>query len=305
MARASSPIPCAATSAGGSSSDRSRCASPTRSDSCELTRAFTTTDNLIVTPTYTPLPAARLGGEWSGGGHSLSRAVATAGEDDVATREYRLGDDLRRVHWRSTARYQELMVRREEQPWQSRGAILLDTRAGAHRGDGPGSSFEWAVSATASIGVHLGRAGYDVRMVTDLGAEVSGSGGHDGGAFEAVLLDSLALVEPSAVASLSTGLGVVRRGGGELVVAVLGAFDEDDLDRLVRYRHGTASCVAVVLDTAAWGRPGRDGASGSFDDHCRMLSTAGWRVLRASPRTDLRTLWIGAGPPTDDATARA
>ena len=44
------------------------------------------------------------------------------------------------------------MVRREEQPWQSRCTLLLDSRATAHRGEGPGSSFEWAV-----VGRGLGR----------------------------------------------------------------------------------------------------------------------------------------------------
>ena len=63
------------------------------------------------------------------------------------------------------------MVRREEQQWQSRGALLLDTRRYAHRGEGPRSSFEVAVSAAASIGVHLVREGLGLRLVTDQGAE--------------------------------------------------------------------------------------------------------------------------------------
>ena len=68
-----------------------------------------------------------------------------SGAEDAATREYRYGDDLRKVHWRSTARVGELMVRREEQPVHSRATVLLDGRRGAHRGSGPGSSFEYAV----------------------------------------------------------------------------------------------------------------------------------------------------------------
>ena len=89
---------------------------------CELTRSFTHRDHLLVTPRVHALPAVALRGDWAGSGASRSRSLAAAGEDDAGTREYRHGDDLRRVHWRSTARLGELMVRREEQPWQSRAA---------------------------------------------------------------------------------------------------------------------------------------------------------------------------------------
>ena len=115
-------------------------------------------------------------------------------------RAYRDGDDMRRVHWRATAHHGELMVRREEQPWQSRATLLLDTRTGAHAGQDPDSSLEYAVSAAASIGVHLADRGYAVRLVTDEGGAVSGSwhdsGGGPAGA-EVPLLDALAVVRSS------------------------------------------------------------------------------------------------------------
>ena len=76
----------------------------------------------------------------------LARRTATPGparrprpgEDDVVPRAYRDGDELRRVHWRSTARYGELMVRREEQRWRNRAVLFLDTRRRGHGGRGPG-----------------------------------------------------------------------------------------------------------------------------------------------------------------------
>ena len=119
-----------------------------------------------------PLPNVRLAGEYAGSGDSRARSVAVHGEDDIATREYRNGDDLRRVHWRSTARTGELMVRREEQPWESRATIVLDTRRQGHRGEGPTSSFEWAVSAAASVGLHLRHSGYKIRLVTGSGVDL-------------------------------------------------------------------------------------------------------------------------------------
>src|SRR5436309_10145497 len=139
---------------------------------CELSRSFATVDRLTVIPQIVPLPHVRLAGEYAGAGESRARSVAVHGEDDAATREYRNGDDLRRVHWRSTARVGELMVRREEQPWESRATVVLDTRTRAHRGEGPTASFEWAVSAAASIAVHLRHGGYKLRLVSDSGIDV-------------------------------------------------------------------------------------------------------------------------------------
>ncbi|MFE3286207.1 DUF58 domain-containing protein, partial [Streptomyces sp. NPDC059233] len=121
----------------------------------ELTRSFSTYDTLTVIPRTEPLPPVRLAGDSSGYGDGGRRSLALAGDDDVIPRTYRRGDDLRRVHWRSTARYGELMVRREEQPQRSRATVLLDTRDVAFEGAGPDSAFEWAVSAAASSLVHL------------------------------------------------------------------------------------------------------------------------------------------------------
>ncbi len=258
----------------------------------ELTRSFSAVDTLVVTPQVTPLPSVRLGGDWAGGGDSRARSVASAGEDDAATREYRQGDDLRRVHWRSTARYGELMVRREEQPWQSRAAVLLDTRESAHRGDGPGSSFEWAVSAAASIGVHLARGGYAVRLVTGTGEHPTAT---NGGAAEGVLLDSLAVVRPAESATLGNAIGGIRRAGGEgLLVAVLGLLHPDETELLARIRHGANSGVAVLLDTSTWatlGARARAEAEVSYAANARLLQVAGWRVLTARHGSTLGSVW--------------
>jgi len=261
----------------------------------ELTRSFTSTDSLIVTPPVVSLSPVQLGGDWAGGGESHSRSISTMGDDDVTTREYRYGDDLRRVHWRSTARYGELMVRREEQPWQNRSVLFLDTRAIAHRGEGPGASFEWAVAAAASIGSHLSREGFGVRLVSDVGEELSGFSFETlaGTPFEGLLLDRLALVTSSGNRDLTAGLTAIRRGGGEgLVIAVLGALSDADLDACTRFRHHASACIAILLDTSTWTSTP---ATGRSQDEVRsLLVNAGWRVVSAQSRSDLRSLWNNA-----------
>jgi uncharacterized protein (DUF58 family) len=255
----------------------------------ELTRSFTISDTLMVTPQVVALPHVRLAGEWTGGGDSRTRSVAAAGDDDVAPREYRQGDDLRRVHWRSTARYGELMVRREEQQWQSRGALLLDTRRYAHRGEGPRSSFEVAVSAAASIGVQLAHEGLGLRLVTDQGAEHLTDGG-----LSWSLLDTLAVVRTSPARSLEYGISALRQGGGDgLIVAVLGGIDLEQAQELARLRHGNVTGVAVMLDVAGWERP-ELGDNEEYQAAQAVLAGMGWRIVRLPAGASIASVWPDA-----------
>ncbi len=256
----------------------------------ELTRSFSSTEDLVVTPIVSTLPAVRLGGDWSSGGDAISRAVAATGHDDAATREYREGDDLRKVHWRSTARVGELMVRREEQPHTSRGTLLLDSRAVSHRGQGSGSSLEWAVSAVASAGVALVRNGYALRMLADTGADLVPRGLP---VTEGALLDALAGVQPSPRATIDGALEVLRRTGVEgVLIAVVGALSADEVEQLARLRHGAGTCVAVLLDTPTWaGSPGTPTHSAA----AALLRRSGWRVLEVAHGTTLASVWPQAG----------
>jgi uncharacterized protein (DUF58 family) len=271
---------------------------------CELTRSFSAFDTLTVVPAVKALAAVRLVGESTGYGDSRTRSLALAGEDDVIPRGYRHGDDLRRVHWRSTARYGELMVRREEQPQRARCTVLLDTRRTAHHGVGPDSSFEWAVSGAASAAVHLLERGYGVRLLTDTGSSVSGSDGLvAGSAPDAVglLLDTLAVVDHSEGPGLSRAHDVLRSGSEGLVVAFLGALDDEQTTVLARMRQRTGSALAFLLDLDAWTGAPPDGPEpdGETDDAVaereRTLREAGWLVQRVRPGDDLPALWLRTG----------
>jgi uncharacterized protein (DUF58 family) len=267
----------------------------------ELVRSFSLSDTLTVTPAIVPLPHSRLSGAWTGGGDSVARAVSAAGEDDVAPREYRHGDDLRRVHWRSTARHGELMVRREEQHFQSSGTLFLDTRRSAHWGEGLSSSFEQAVSATASIGVHLVRTGMSLRYVTDAGEALPAAPSE--GAFEGLLLDALAVARRSRGNSLSAGLAALRGGeagareGEGLVVAVFGALSAEEARAVAAARRGTGTSVAVLLE----GAPGAaERAEPQGEGTAGLLRSAGWRVLPVASAADLARAWTTAGKAGED-----
>lgn len=271
---------------------------------CELTRSFSTVDELVVTPVVHPLPDIGLGGEWTGGGEAHSRAVSSSGEDDASTREYRHGDDLRKVHWKSTARTGELMVRREEQPWQSRATLILDSRGIAHQGDGPGSSFEWAVSAAASIGLHLAHHGYTLRFLSDDNTDLSTA---TAASTESLLLETLALAQPTRNPSLRGVTSQIRSTGEGLVVAVLGTLSPDEVAALTRIPQASSGAVAVVIDATSWTNVVprvRADASTALDASVGLLRRSGWRVLVAAHGTSLAAIWPQASRRTG-ASVRA
>ncbi|MGE5829584.1 MAG: DUF58 domain-containing protein [Micromonosporaceae bacterium] len=258
---------------------------------CELGRSFQAVGKLTVVPQVFSLPNVRLAGEFAGSGDSRARSVAVHGEDDVATREYRHGDDLRRVHWRSTARVGELMVRREEQPWESRATVVLDTRRQGHRGDGPTSSFEWAVSAAARIALHLRRSGYKIRLVTGAGTDLDATE-HDG---EGAVLDCLAEVAMSAAHDLPSLIERVRRrADGGLVVAVLGSLGAGEADSLAALRMSGTTCIGLLIDSSTWlnlPEPARADADAAHEASALMLLRSGWRVVGINHGANLTALW--------------
>ncbi|ANH39138.1 hypothetical protein I601_2722 [Nocardioides dokdonensis FR1436] len=254
----------------------------------ELGRAFHTTSVLTVTPRTVALPPITLGGSESGSGENRPRAFAIGSAEDVTVREYHRGDDLRRVHWPSSARTGELMVRREEQPWHSRATVFIDNRAVAHRGQGIASSLETAVVAAASVAVHLTRRGYAVRLVTAAGEDRSQAWHERGGDPSAApLLESLAVLHAHEAPRLDTAwLGESGRGG--LLVAVLGAVQHHDAPVLRRMLSHQGSALALALDVDAWvGDPGPASTA--------VLAQQGWRVATLGPHDRLDTRWQELG----------
>ncbi len=267
----------------------------------ELGRSFTTRSALVVTPAVAKLPPLPLTGDWSGTGDNRPRAFAAAGTEDVTVREYRLGDDLRRIHWRSSARADELMVRREEQPHQSRATLLLDTRTVAHRGAGPASSFEYAVSAAASIGSHLVEQAFLVRLLSD-DTRRTDTTWHDRGvsglAEIELLLDSLAVVQNSHGRDL--GRVSQEHYATGLVIAVLGAVTPTDVTALSSLRAAASRSLALLLDVTAWSSGPADVGTSS-DEQARLLRRGGWTTVVARPGDRLPTLWRHLGASRQDS----
>jgi uncharacterized protein (DUF58 family) len=163
--------------------------------------------------------------------------VSDLGDEFLTLREYELGDDLRRVHWRSTARTGDLMIRQDEARWRSQAAIVLDVHPDGHDAE----SFEVAVEATASVVARLVRLQRRVEVITSAG-NILGTGGdprHD-------VIDRLATVAADPTDRLATVLEQLRaHRRADLVVAVLGRVGRD----VTRALGGLAGIDAIAVLT--------------------------------------------------------
>ncbi len=93
--------------------------------------------------------------------------VGRLGDEFYGLREYRIGDDLRRVHWASTARTDQLMIRQPENLLQGRLTIAVDLRSTVH----DAATLEAALSAAASLVMAGIRSRIHVRAATTSGID--------------------------------------------------------------------------------------------------------------------------------------
>lgn len=191
----------------------------------ESTADFGTAGRLVVYPRVEDLEGVPTG---RGQDQTINTSRAafwhSGGEDFFTLREYHQGDDLRKVHWPSSARHDELMIKQLEMPWQSRAFIVLDPRVEPHSS---AESFEQAVRGAASTLRHLYRTGYTPTMWA----------GHADGTLVAnteayrKAMEELATISPVRSLDLRSLIGRLRRSGmaGGVLVMVTGKPDDADL----------------------------------------------------------------------------
>jgi uncharacterized protein (DUF58 family) len=198
--------------------------------------------------------------------------------------------------------------------------LFLDSRGSAHAGRGPGSSFESAVSAAASVGVYLARERMECQLVTDAGpAAIPGR-------FEDVLLDTLAVIQPSRATTLTSGLAQLGGRHGGMLIAVMGRLSPADARQLAAARRGDGPALALLLAVTSWSSPPRNGpapdeiaavraateaaaaAAAETAGAATILTAAGWRVTTVTAGQPLITAWQQlsrpAGPLTSPPGAR-
>lgn len=205
------------------------------------------------------------------GGFRHRRRSSTVSEEFDSLRDYVPGDDVRRVHWASTARVGRPMIRTYQRPSQRRTTVLLDDRADAYPPNLGAEPFERAVSAAASFLVACRDGGDLVRMIT--------AGGDDSGYFDDhqrldSVLDQLAAARPQAVGSLRGAIAAsVATSPDDRVIVLTGA--APDADRALVAASAARGGEHTVVSTCSTAAAGRDRGvlhvvfgDGDDLDHC-------------------------------------
>jgi uncharacterized protein (DUF58 family) len=178
-----------------------------------------------------------------------------SGFDLHSVREYEHGDSLRKVHWRTTARRAQLMVKELEDAPRDEVAVVLDADPDAVVGE----SFDVQVRAAGSLLLaHVRRGRRALLVISGSRQDQQGVRSPEGDWRQA--LDLLAAAEPEPGPSLAALLADEGSAAGRaLELAVVTASLPPRLvERLVARALGSGNVSLVLVDAASFaGAPPR------------------------------------------------
>jgi len=176
------------------------------------------------------------------------------GDEFYALRAYQEGDDLRKIHWPTSMRTGDLVIRQEELLAEPRALIVLDTAASKHEGTGPGASLEAAVSAAASVGTLALRKRMRIEVVTTDGPLLNTRAPS-----ESEYLEALAVVKVSRHTKITRALDRTYRpaaGRPSLVVVISPDLRRDEMRAVALRLRGPVAGAFVWIDASSFATKG-------------------------------------------------
>lgn len=242
-------------------------------------------DEVVVYPRILALEGGPpLAGHLSTGSDGHPRPGAS-GEDLDTVREYVQGDDLRRVHWRSTAHRGRLMVRQEENRQRPDAVVLVDPGPERHVVTAAASSFEVMVTAAASVLWMLRERQFRTRLVD---GPLSGS--PPARSWEQTM-GLLSAADPAPVDLMTLWRQLERGAAGEgSLVAIVPTPDPALLRQMVRAGRTFGARVAVLVDPPPAPRR-RDHERHDAEEATAALRSAGWYATLVADEDALPDAW--------------
>jgi uncharacterized protein (DUF58 family) len=211
-----------------------------------------------------------------------------SGFDLHSVREYERGESLRRVHWPSTAKRGQLMVKELEDSPRDESAVLLDADAATVVGEPPDSSFELAVRAAGSIlKAHASRGRRAALILNSARPAYQRVHSFDGDWHRA--LEILAAVQPDGrtpVASLLADDAGPASRALELTV-VTSALTGRLAERLAQRALARHAASLVYVDGSSFAPEPRLGPNEEVKAHLLRVQSAGVAVVVVRRSDDL------------------
>jgi uncharacterized protein (DUF58 family) len=229
---------------------------------------------------------------------SLRHATGPQGEDFYTIREYVEGDDLRKIHWASTAKRGKYMIRHEETPWHTRATIVIDDRRLPYGAFGEHVSFERTVSAAASVVDLYQRSGYGYRLA---GAHHPGLPSGKGTDHFNRCLDLLATLDPKGHTKEDDPMLLARfaelesRPGAEATLVVItGSLRPEAGVALARLRRIYRQIICVSFPAHRFGSAStgtRWEGERTTREVASLITRSGGRVLVLGPGDRFASAW--------------
>ncbi len=239
-------------------------------------RIFLTSQReLLVLPRVIPLTNfALFTGGLPGRGRSSRRALQTT-TNATTIRDYTVGDALNRIHWRSTAHYNKLMVKEFDLDPAMDAWIFLDLHDAVQVGEGEHSTEEYGVTIAASIASYLLRQDLSLGMIVNAEQREFLSLDRGDRQLERVL-EMLAVVEAGPGPDLKEALAVdaFHFGRNTVAIVITPSTSRDWHDGLRHLQRRGVQVAVVGLDAASFDNRQPD------EDTLALLEGAGIPVLR-------------------------
>lgn len=236
---------------------------------------LTTQKELLVLPRIVPLANfALFTGGLPGRGRSSRRALQTT-TNATTIRDYTVGDALNRIHWRSTAHYNKLMVKEFDLDPAMDAWIFLDLHDTVQAGEGEHSTEEYGVTIAASIAAYLLRQDLSLGMIVNAQQREFLSLDRGDRQLERVL-EMLAVVEAGPGPDLKEALAVdaFHFGRNTVAIVITPSTSRDWHDGLRHLQRRGVQVAVVGLDAASFDNRQPD------EDTLALLEGAGIPVLR-------------------------
>lgn len=238
--------------------------------------------DLLVLPRVLPISNFVLfTGGLPGRGRSSRRALQTT-TNATTIREYMTGDALNRIHWRSSARLDKLMVKEFDLDPAMDAWIFLDLHDAVQAGEGEHSTEEYGVTIAATVANYLLRQDLSLGMIVNAGQREFLSLDRGDRQIERVL-EMLAVVETGSGPDLKEALAMdAFHFGRNTVAIIITPSTSRDWHDGVRHLQRRGVQVAVVgLDASSFDDRPTD------EDTLALLEGAGIPVLRVKRETTL------------------